>query len=81
MEQMLRSISEPDKAEKFFIEARECLAPYPDVLALFDEVFDSSPFSSPTVIGELSEAFSWILIDGDGVKGRTVVSGDVKDRP
>ncbi|KAF6826693.1 hypothetical protein CPLU01_09548 [Colletotrichum plurivorum] len=65
MEQMLMSISEPDKAEKYFMEARDCLAPYPDVLALFDEVFDASPPSSPTEIGKLAEVFSSFQIIGE----------------
>ncbi|KAF6802420.1 hypothetical protein CSOJ01_11601 [Colletotrichum sojae] len=81
MEQMLRSISDPDKAEKYFAEARECLAPYLDVLALFDEVFDASPPSSPTEIGRLAEIFSSFRLLGEKVdEGEEGVASGVQDR-
>lgn len=79
---MLGSISEPGKAEQYFMEARECLAPYPDVLALFDEVFDASPSSSPTEIGKLGEASSSFQLAEEGVgEGEaSAASGGVQDQ-
>ncbi|RYO83158.1 hypothetical protein DL764_009498 [Monosporascus ibericus] len=54
--QMLVRLDEPDKAEKSFWEARECLVGHPDVLKQFDAVYIRDDRPVPVMLEQLCEA-------------------------